>query len=722
MSSQNYFNDAPIRDPKDDQFGIDSFSQALSRSIKEIKAPVGATIAINGAWGSGKSSAVNLVLHHLETDSEASDIEVVDFRCWWFNGEEALTLAFLQELNAVIGKSVGAKAKELIPRLGKKLLQAGPVVGPAVNIATGGIFGALTSGSMDFAKRFFSSEESIEQVYEQLSDLLAQQPKRFLVVVDDVDRLAPDEALLVFRLIKSVGRLPNVIYLLAFDRVLAEKTVADKYPSEGPHFLEKIIQASFELPLPSQDVLNNAILSEIDARCGLALAGDSLVRFMNVFYDAVAPYIKQPRDLTRLSNSMAVSWPPVANEVNVADFVALEAIRLFEAKLYNAIRTSQKRICGIDQDLREVGNEKEETLKELLDHVSEQGRGQAKSALERLFPRLENVGYASDFLAEWDADRRVCVERHFPAFFKMALGDETLSMSEIETFIENCGDEAFVKKELVSAARVVRANGKSKIPLLLDELNVHARKVDTAKLQSLISAIFEVADEIYRPEDDERGALNFGNTHLRIHWLIRRLTFEQCSLEQRSKIFLTASQRAQVTWLSDFTSSAIADYFPRDGETKERPERCLVSEEDLEELKRNATAAIDAAAESSSLIESDRLAYVLYRWQEFVGDGGSTMRTWVAAQLKDDISVALLAKALTSQSWSHTFGDHVSVSQARVGVEALEDIADVDVLIARFEQLESSDELAEPYREYVRVFLAAYRDTDGSRRATGGTS
>jgi predicted KAP-like P-loop ATPase len=62
MSDRNAFNDAPILTPEDDLFSIEAFTQALANRFREISSPVGATIALNGAWGSGKSSAVNLIL------------------------------------------------------------------------------------------------------------------------------------------------------------------------------------------------------------------------------------------------------------------------------------------------------------------------------------------------------------------------------------------------------------------------------------------------------------------------------------------------------------------------------------------------------------------------------------------------------------------------------------------------------------------------------------
>ena len=99
MTKPGYFNDAPILTPDDDRFGIDRFAKVLAQSFKDIESPIGATIAINGPWGSGKSSAVNLIRHHLKNDFQDGKLELIDFRCWWFRGEEALTLAFLQELN-----------------------------------------------------------------------------------------------------------------------------------------------------------------------------------------------------------------------------------------------------------------------------------------------------------------------------------------------------------------------------------------------------------------------------------------------------------------------------------------------------------------------------------------------------------------------------------------------------------------------------------------------
>lgn len=713
MTKAGYFNDAPILTPEDDRFGIDRFAEALAKSLRDIESPVGATIAINGPWGSGKSSAVNLIRHHLKGDIEEGKLEIIDFRCWWFRGEEALTLAFLQALNASLQKSLSDKAKELIPRLGKTLLQAGPVVGPAMNLATGGIWGALLTGSMDFTKRFFPEGESIEKLFERLSNALDEQDKRFLVLIDDIDRLTPNEALLIFRLVKSVGRLPKVMYLLVFDRELAEKAVTEMYPSEGPHFLEKIIQASFDLPLPARDDLNTAAFSQIETLCGPLTDRDQLLRFMNMFYDAVSPYLNTPRDLTRLSNAMTVSWLAVAREVDMGDYVALETMRLFEPLLYNAIRTNKEAVCGVRSQYGHSEDPKQK-IDDFLKIVPEKRRDNAKLALMRLFPRFENVGYSHSSLERWEAQRLVCTDKHFDTYFRMSIGDETISVAEIDEFVGHAGDREYVMEGFHKALSSIRKNGKSKIPLLFDEINIHASRIEKAKFQPLISAIFEIADDINRDEDRERGGFSIGDNHLRIHWLIRKLTFDRCNLDERSAIFLAACQNAQVGWLVDFTDSAITDYFPREGKELEPPEKCLVTKERVSELKAHAVKTIKSVAATGALISHPQLAFILFRWKKFSEDNGSDVKTWTSAQLKSDESVSMLARAFTGESWSQGLGigglgDRVAMRKNRASVKGMEEIIDVGEFRRRLEELEENEALSKEIKECVFVFLEAWR-------------
>ncbi len=139
-------NDKPISEPSEDRFGIDPFAKTLASSIRKLAAPEGTVIALNGPWGSGKSSAVNLVLHHLKDAIDANEIAVINFACWWFRGEEELALAFFRELYAGLGATLGDRFKRVLPKIGARLLRAGAMVGPGIDLVGGGGAGRLPPG------------------------------------------------------------------------------------------------------------------------------------------------------------------------------------------------------------------------------------------------------------------------------------------------------------------------------------------------------------------------------------------------------------------------------------------------------------------------------------------------------------------------------------------------------------------------------------------------
>ena len=190
-SKQSYFNDSPIEAADDDRYGVTGFAGSIAKSITRMQKPVGTTIALNGPWGSGKSSVVNLIRASL-AQSGNDRLVVSDFKCWWYRGEEALALAFLQSLNGTLRTSLGDKVKDLIPSITQRLLQAGPTIGAAVTLASGAPLTALFTGGSKFVSTFFPQGETLEKTFQKLAKILAEEDRRFLVVIDDIDRLSPE--------------------------------------------------------------------------------------------------------------------------------------------------------------------------------------------------------------------------------------------------------------------------------------------------------------------------------------------------------------------------------------------------------------------------------------------------------------------------------------------------------------------------------------------------
>jgi predicted KAP-like P-loop ATPase len=703
----DYLNDSPIEDFGDDRYRVGPFAKALARSFLKITKPVGTTIALHGPWGSGKSSVVNLVKCELVTANDEK-LVVSDFKCWWFRGEEALALAFMQELNAILKGTLGSKVDGMVPGIARAVLQAGPIVGPAIATATGNPWLALL-GLSNFGAKFFPKGQTVEKIFSKLSAVLAEHDRRFLIIIDDIDRLGPQEAMAIFRMVKSVGRLPNVMYLLVFDRELADNAVATLYPSEGPHFLEKIIQAGFELPMPLQSDLNTAVLSTIEEICG-SPNEDLVQRIMNVFYDAVVPYLTTPRHVGRFRNAIGFTWPAIANEVCVADFIVLETLRLYEPELFRHIRAHKDKLCGTRGD-GEQGGRDDTRFEPFLRGVSEKSHETAKLALMRLFPRLEGMGYSNDFVREWDAERRVCVEKHFDTYFRLALSEEVLSTRDIEDLIQGAGDRIHVQTIMRRAAKTKRNGGQSMVPVYLDELTTHARKVRRESVATLLTALFEVHDEIDLEEDAERGFMAMANTSLRYHWLIRRLTADRFTLEERTQAYLAATENAALGWMVEFVSSARHDYF-RNGDPGPKQQR-LVTEAALNALTECALRAIEDAAQDGSLLRHKDLMSILFRWRDFSGNP-QAVRNWTNMQISKDDAVVILAGRMTGQSWSFgmggfgALGDRVSRPTTRAKVDGIEEIIDVDQFRTLLQRIDREAKLDAGSLATVRTFLQAW--------------
>lgn len=219
------FDDVPITSPDKDRFGFDPFASAISDCIRSVENPLGSVVAIYGPWGSGKSSVINLVRHHLAND--AADLEVINFPAWMYRTEDALAVGFFKELYAGLSPvlSEQTKAAGALRKLGANLAGASSLAGMVVGLFAGSLGERATTATLDALGGFIEQGETAEDLQATLADALREAGKKFLVIIDDLDRLSPEEALVIFRLVKSVGRLPNVMYLLAYDRETTEQAL-----------------------------------------------------------------------------------------------------------------------------------------------------------------------------------------------------------------------------------------------------------------------------------------------------------------------------------------------------------------------------------------------------------------------------------------------------------------------------------------------------------------
>jgi len=270
--------------------------------------------------------------------------------------------------------------------------------------------------------------------------------------------------------------------------------------------------------------------------------------------------------------------------------------------------------------------------------------------------------------------------------------------------INRADDASYIQDTFRKALATPRSDGRTKASLLLDELKLHAKKVPDEKVGPLLTALFEIADEL-QVQGDKAKAFSIGDNHLRLHWLLRRLTLERYDLAKRSSVLTAACHTASLGWLIDISDSAYRDYHPLEGRSAETEANCLTTSADAEKLHGLALKRIRVASKTGELLDHPELPYLLFRWSD---EEAPKVLKWTGAQLKLDKSVVRLAQAFTAQSWVHSLGDRVARRQTRASLESIEKILDKDLFRARLEELAGVNGLSKDDGEKIHAFLQAW--------------
>lgn len=708
------FNDKPIKSPREDKFGFKPLAKAIADSISKMKSPEGTVIAINGPWGSGKSSLINLVRHNLSKSRKKDHLKIIDFKCWWFRGQEALTIAFFHELCSAMESGAEA-AKQAIAKIGAQLLRTtSPLAGAILNVAGGPGAGEIVSKLMNSIGDFIEQDETVEKLHKELSNALCKEPRRrYLIIIDDIDRLSPDEAMLIFRLVKSVGGLPNVMYLLAYDRQVAEKIVTEHYRSEeeGAHYLEKIVQASFDLPALSRATLGEEFLKRLDSVIKERGYRDG-DHFRNLFADMIAPEIKTPRDLVRILNPLKVTWPAVKGEVDATEFLCLETLRIRRPKLYATLRANKILLTGsVMEDIGfsarmrlEQGRSSEQYNKIFLEPEPESEHERLRDGMMQLFPELERAWRNVDQIdlhPDRDRKRRVCAPRHFDTYFRFSLSEVLISKREIETLIQEAGDFDYIQSSLLDAAETKLPDGFTKATHLLYELVIRAESIPEKSIGDLLKTIYSIADELIEKE----GSNILEGTVTQLDRLTLKLLIDRLPFDNRSDVLPTACEQATLGYLVRITTSAYNRHFPLDGNQPKPQAECLTTKEHAVELKDLALERIHKAVNDGSLINCPLLDSVLVLWLRFDEEG---VRSWIREMTDDNTAVARLAKAFIGLIQQDLFQDPATPPSTALAGE-LGHVVDLDKFSSHADQAIHRGNLEAKDHEALRIFLGAWR-------------
>ena len=276
------FSDLPVVNKEDDIFEVSNYVNALSAFIKECTTPM--TIAIQGTWGAGKTSLMNLIREEL-----GNSVDSIWFNTWQysqFNMEDELTLTLLSSLSealepeqsqrANIGKSILSLASRTALKIGVSTAShfLGEEVGEALQDAGSEAKSIITKNKEQDLSPVQAVKVLKKQFQEAVLNKIGKTSKdRLVFFIDDLDRLNPGKAVEVLEILKLFLDCDKCVFVLAIDYSVVSQGVRVKYgdsidDSKGRSFFDKIIQVPFKMPTAQYNLKNyvGKFLESIDIK------------------------------------------------------------------------------------------------------------------------------------------------------------------------------------------------------------------------------------------------------------------------------------------------------------------------------------------------------------------------------------------------------------------------------------------------------------------------
>ncbi|WIB13306.1 P-loop NTPase fold protein [Curtobacterium sp. MCPF17_052] len=339
-------------------------------------------------------------------NAQAGDWQWISFNPWYYGDTTSMQFGFFNELRSHMQAMKNDAAKDAVKNardsFGSLMKSSAPFVG-----AIGGLVGVDASDAMKKLGDLIGGEESTTRALEQAKAALRKLDMPFIVVLDDLDRLDPGELLLVARLVRLVGRLPNVHYLLAYDErtlidLLRASPLVGKDSGRAGDYLEKIVQLRFDMPPlrgKQVDDLINAQLNETLTRLDLVVHTLVLNRFQDTYDQALRGRFRTVRSIKRYFAQVGMVDPGVLRELDFSDYLLLTWLRVEEPSVYHWLPRNRAYVLNIGLevafaavDQAKITKQRQATLFSLLESagVAEEDRDSVVDVLIALFPVIRN--------------------------------------------------------------------------------------------------------------------------------------------------------------------------------------------------------------------------------------------------------------------------------------------------------------------------------------------
>ncbi len=221
-----FLPDEEIREGTDDVLASEAQAALFAQTVLASGAHAGLVFGVDGPWGVGKTSFINLAARHWE--QEEGRVIVCRFEPLRYASEPDLADRLIRDLSAAIQRKVFA-----------------PEFRPAVSRYARLIKGKADISFLGFKLSLEPSQETIEDLLEDIDEVLKRIDRRVIIVIDDLDRLDVRSANSLLFATRRTFCLSQATYVLCYDtEILAG---GSEEGARAREFLEKFVTVKLSL-------------------------------------------------------------------------------------------------------------------------------------------------------------------------------------------------------------------------------------------------------------------------------------------------------------------------------------------------------------------------------------------------------------------------------------------------------------------------------------------
>ncbi|WP_137404384.1 KAP family P-loop NTPase fold protein [Echinicola rosea] len=436
--SKGFVEDNPILDISNDSFNRISLAVEISNLITLTENQKSFAIGVNGPYGSGKTSFLNLL--SIETKKASSEnVAVINFNPWDVDPAEEIQRMFFDELIESLS-SIDPNFSSILYSYSRKVIKS-----------DSSLSGPL--GRVNLLSHFLLSEPIDDR--KKVDECLESWDRKVIVFIDDVDRLHSDEIKEVLRLIRNTANFRNFFYVVAYDRNYVINSLKEFNTKGYLTYLEKIFQ--LEIPLPKlEEVQLFSLLKEnlekvLDDEDFIELQEKIFPKYFESDYDKnLKGVFNSPRDVIRFINSVLVTYHKIKKEVLFTDYFLNELLKfkypMFHDMIYDHSESYLvKKPYNILNKTRYIlaRNDEKAEWSKILERVRSENEDQFNLTSLITVEYILSELYPNVFDANRKGNESINNPQFFPLYYRYHLNSYTLSEYSFKHEIKNYNGSFF---------------------------------------------------------------------------------------------------------------------------------------------------------------------------------------------------------------------------------------------------------------------------------------